>query len=71
MVFPNIEAERAKAGMTNGKLAAAIGVGIKDIGSWQSGEAEIPASKIVALADLFNVSSDYLLGRTYTPDRLR
>lgn len=62
--FPNIEAERLKAGMSKAGMANAIGVKSETISRWQSGQLEIRASKIVALADLFGVSSDYLLGRT-------
>lgn len=48
--YPSIEAE--------------IGVSTGTIKNWQNGKTEIPASKIVALAQLFNVTTDYLLGRT-------
>ena len=64
MVYPNIEAERARAGMTREGLASAIGVSPSTIKNWQSNKTEIPASKIVAMATLFNVTTDYLLGRT-------
>lgn len=63
MNYPNIEAERARAGMTRGGMAAAINVSTDTVKNWQSGRTEIPVSKIVALADLFNVSTDYLLNR--------
>lgn len=64
MTYPNIEAERAKSGMTKGAFAKAIGSNPSTIKRWQSGNASIPASKIVAMAILFNVTTDYLLGRT-------
>lgn len=60
-MYPNIEAERAKAGMTEESLAAALGVSASTLENWQSGKAEIPASKISILAQRFNVSADYLL----------
>lgn len=66
MNYPNIEAERARAGMTRGGMAAAINVSTDTVKNWQSGRTEIPVSKIVALADLFNVSTDYLLNRAAT-----
>ena len=34
---------------------------------YERGEVDTPSSKIVALADFFNVSTDYLLGRTDNP----
>lgn len=64
MIYPNIEAERARAGMTKEKMADSLNVSTSTIKNWQSGRTEIPASKIIALAVLFNVSTDYLLGRS-------
>lgn len=64
MTYPNIEAERARAGMTKEGLAAALGVSPSTVKNWQRSKTEIPASKIVAMATLFNVTTDYLLGRT-------
>lgn len=71
MVYPNIEAERARAGMTKASMATAIGVSTETLKNWQNNRTEIPASKIVALANLFNVSTDYLLNRTNIPIKLR
>lgn len=67
MRYPNIEAERARAGMTKVTMATSIGVSPDAVKNWQDGKNDIPASKIVALADLFSVSTDYLLGRTSSP----
>lgn len=70
MVYPNIEAERARAGMTKASMATAIGVSTEILKNWLNNRTEIPVSKIVDLANLFNVSTDYLLGRTNTPIKL-
>lgn len=64
MIYPNIEAERARAGMTRASMAEAIGVSANTVKNWQNNRTEIPASKIVALANLFDVTTDYLLGRS-------
>ena len=37
---------------------------------YERGEVDAPSSKIVALADFFNVSTDYLLGRSNSPARV-
>jgi len=66
MKYPNIEAERARTGMTKIALATEIGVSPDTMKNWQNGKNEIPASKIVAMADLFKVTTDYLLGRAST-----
>ena len=34
---------------------------------YETGEREIPAGFLIALADYYNVSTDYLLGRTNDP----
>lgn len=64
MRYPNIEAERIRMELTEAALADAIGVTEKTIKRWQTAKTEIPASKIVALADLFHVTTDYLLSGT-------
>lgn len=71
MTYPNIEAERARAGMTRTDMASAIGVSPDTVKNWQSSRTEIPVSKIVALANLFNVTTDYLLGRTSIPSMMK
>ena len=44
-------------------LAKAIGVSQKAIDYWERGVNQPKASYIVALADFFDVSCDFLLGR--------
>lgn len=64
MHYPNIETERIRNGMGKVKFAHSIGSSPTTVKNWQSGKTEIPASKIIVMAKLFNVSTDYLLGRT-------
>lgn len=59
--FPNIEAERARHGMTQEELASKLGVTDATYRNWQNGRNVIPASKIILLSQLFGVSTDYLL----------
>lgn len=44
--YPNIEAERARKGITKTKLADEIGVSASTMKNWQSGKTEIPAKQI-------------------------
>lgn len=60
--YPNIEAERARRGMSQTELAEQLGVSRKTYQNWQASKTEIPCSKIVAMAHLFDVAADYLLG---------
>ena len=61
-MFQNINAERARLGMTNMDLAARLNVTDKTLRNWMTGKTEIPAAKIVEMAKLFRCSTDYLLG---------
>lgn len=62
MQYPNINAERARNGMTLEQLAAALGVTRKTIYNWIS-KGDIPQGKLVQMAVLFDCSIDYLLGQ--------
>lgn len=55
---------RKEQKLTKTELGLKIGVSDVAIGYWESGRSEPNASNIVALADYFEVSADYLLGRT-------
>lgn len=65
-MFPNIDAERARLGMSKVDLARELNVSYSTLKSWMNGKTEMPCSKIIAMTKLFGVSSDYLLGVTPT-----
>ncbi len=67
MRYPNIEAERARLGMTKQELSESVGVSTKTYQNWQDSKTEIPGSKIISMVNLFEVSADYLLGLSNTP----
>lgn len=50
--------------ITQTELAIAIGVSNAAISYWLNGRKEATADNIIALADYFEVSTDYLLGRS-------
>lgn len=54
---------RLEKNISQKKLADAIGVSQKAIDFWERGVNEPKASYIVKLADYFEVSADYILGR--------
>lgn len=62
MKYPNIEAERARIHMSNEVLAEKIGVTRKTLFNWIE-KGNIPAVALIKMADIFNCSIDYLLGR--------
>lgn len=54
---------------TQKKIAEVAGITDRAFRKYESGEIEPTASVINSLADYFNVSTDYLLGRSDNPER--
>lgn len=63
MMYPNIAAERARRGMSLEALAKALSVTRKTVYNWEQA-GNIPQSALEKMADLFQVSVDYLLERS-------
>ncbi len=59
--FANIEAERARKGLTNSQLAAAVGVSRGTLYQWML-KGDMPASVLIKMSHIFGKSTDYLLG---------
>lgn len=55
---------REDADLTQAKLGEAINVPQRTYAYYESGQRMIPPHVLCALADYYNVSVDYLLGRT-------
>ena len=62
MKYPNIDAERARAGMSVETLAQKLGVTRKTLYNWIS-KGSIPRTALEQMSELFGCSIDYLLGR--------
>ena len=54
---------RIEKGLSQHGLALELKFGQSSISDWESGKVDAPATVIVAVADYFDVSADYLLGR--------
>ncbi len=63
-----LRALRTERNMNQTALAQAIGVTLKQIQRYELGHNEPTLSVLVALADAFDVSLDYLTGRTENPE---
>lgn len=61
-MLPIIEAERIKHQMSRDDFARTLGVSRRTISNWQSGVTELPLSKLLMLAEMWNCTTDYLLG---------
>ncbi len=66
MAFKNIEAERARNGLSKEEIAKKIGVTVKTYYNWINGINPIPSTALLIMADIFEVDVDYLLERTNT-----
>ena len=49
------------------ELAEQLGISIRGYQCYETGEHEPGVKKLIALADYYNVSIDYLVGRTDDP----
>lgn len=54
------------SGITNNKLLSDLGLPISAISEWKKGKAKPSTEALVKIADYFNVSVDFLLGRELT-----
>lgn len=55
---------REEKGLTQTEVATAIGGSQSNLAKWEKEKVEPTADAICKLADFFNVSTDYLLGRS-------
>lgn len=61
---------RLAKSMTLKAMADMLGMVQRNYQRYETGEVDPPLSKAIALADYFNVSLDYLVGRSDDPTRL-
>lgn len=62
MVADRIKALRESHGLTQSDVAERIGISRSSVNAWEMGISTPSTTYIVALARLFKVSTDYLLG---------
>lgn len=58
---------RKKQGWSQEELAEKLGVSRQSVSKWESASASPDISKLVEIADIFEVSTDYLLIRKTKP----
>lgn len=61
--FKNIEAERARLGLSKEEFANELGIATKTYYNWINGTNPIPSDYLVKMADMCGTKIDYLLGR--------
>ncbi len=62
---------REKRGMSQVRLAIELDLNQNTISRYESGAREADYRTLIAIADYFDVSLDYLLGRTNNPTILK
>ena len=68
MIGQTIRDLRKLKKMSQSELAKVVGVSQTTVTAWETGKAEPSSSAISNLADYFNVTTDYLLGRPEKKD---
>lgn len=58
-------------GVTAYQIAKATGLSNTALSRYKSGKQDPAIDKLIAIADFFDVSTDYLLGRTSNPEMNR
>ena len=61
MFGPRIAALRREAGLSQAELAQRLGISASAMGMYEQGRREPSMETVVAMAELFQVSTDYLL----------
>jgi len=51
-------------------MAALLNITERQYNSYEAGKVDLSASKLIFLADYFDVSLDYLVGRSDSPERI-
>lgn len=62
---------RKKRGISQLRLATDLNMNQNSISRYETGEREADYATLILFADYFNVSIDYLLGRTDNPETNR
>jgi len=58
---------REEKGISALALSKALQFGEANVGRWERNERDITSDNLIKLADFFNVSIDYLVGRSDEP----
>ncbi|MBR2405515.1 MAG: helix-turn-helix transcriptional regulator [Clostridia bacterium] len=64
MYYPRLRDLREDHDLAQKQVGAILGIDQRVYSNYETGKREIPTRLLVALADLYGTSTDYLLGRT-------
>lgn len=66
-LYPRLKEMRENRELPQRIIAQILKTSERQYSRWETGFTEIPAHHVVSLADFYQVSTDYLLGRTDDP----
>jgi len=64
MYYPRLKDLREDRDCVQKEIAAFLGIDQRVYSNYETGKREIPTRYVIALADFYHTSTDYLLGRT-------
>lgn len=66
-IYPRIRELREDNDFTQRQIAAILNMAQPQYNRYEQGYRDIPTDILIQLADIFNTSTDYILGRTNNP----
>lgn len=63
MYYQRLRDLREDHDLTQKEIAAVLGIDQRVYSTYETGKREIPVHHLIKLADYYNVTTDYLLGR--------
>jgi len=70
-MYQRIRDLREDHDLSQKKLAEMIGMSQTGYSKYETGENDIPTAILIQLANIYNVSIDYILGETNNPKRMK
>lgn len=64
MCYPRLKDLREDKDLTQNQIAQFLGMSQTGYSKYETGENDIPTQILIKLADYYNTSTDYILGRT-------
>ncbi len=67
MYYPRLKDLREDKDLMQKEVASVLGIDQRVYSNYETGKREIPTRFVVILADYYNTTTDYILGRTNNP----
>lgn len=71
MYYPRLKDLREDKDLVQKEIASILGIDQRVYSNYEIGKREIPTKFVIKLADYYNTSTDYILGRTNNPSPIK